>query len=79
MGEIAARALKGDKEYVLTYYKKSREERPEDYRKMISKLSVFVPDDQARLREEVDEAIKTLKEDLAGLLDYLKGTRQARR
>lgn len=73
LGEIAARAIKGDKAYIMTYYKKSREERAEDYRKMIPKLSVFVPDDQVKIRDQVEEAIKTLKkEDLGRLLEFIK-------
>lgn len=73
LGEIAARAIKGDKQYIFTYYKKSREERAEDYTKLIPKLSIFVPDDQVKIREQVEDAIKTLKkEDLAGLLEFIR-------
>jgi len=65
--------------YLFTYYKKSREERAEDYRKIIPKLSVFVPDDQTRIREQVEEAINTLKkEDLASVLEFINGKMPAR-
>jgi len=39
--EMGTRAIKGDSEYVMTYYRKSREERAEDYRKVTPKLLVF--------------------------------------
>jgi len=41
LGEMATRTIKGDSEYVMTYYRKSREDRAEDYRKVIPKLLVF--------------------------------------
>jgi hypothetical protein len=70
---------KVNKEYVLTYCKKSRDERAEDYGKTISKLSVFIPDKQVRIREQIGGCHKTLKkEDLTVLQDFLKGKRAAR-
>ncbi len=41
LGEITARAIKEDKEYVFTYDKKSMEEKTDVYRKMVPKLSVL--------------------------------------
>ncbi len=59
-------------EYVFTYYKKSREERAEDYRKVIPKLSVFTMDEKSKIRKEVEETIKTMKDhDLATLLELI--------
>ncbi len=45
------------------------------------KLSVFVSDDQAKIKEQVEDAIKTLKkEDLASLLAFIKnGNKLARK
>jgi hypothetical protein len=78
IGEIAARAIKGDKEYVLTYYKKSREERAEDYRKVIPKVSVFTVDEKSKIRKQVEETIREMKDkDLATLLEFI-GKRDAR-
>lgn len=73
LGEIAARAIKGDREYVLTYYRKSREERAEDFRKVIPKLSVFGSDEGSKIREQVESKIKTLNHDeLTRLQEFLK-------
>ena len=73
LGEIAARAVKGDREYVLTYYRKSREERAEDFRKVIPKLSVFGSDEGSKIREQVEAKVRTLSEDdLARLQEFLK-------
>ncbi len=73
LGEIAARAVKGDREYVLTYYRKSREERAEDFRKVIPKLSVFGSDEGLKIREQVEAKVKTLSDDdLARLQEFLK-------
>ncbi len=72
LGELAAYAVKGDKEYALTYYRKSREERAEDYRKIIPKLSVFSLDEQSKIRKEVEQAVRKLSDDdLARLQKYL--------
>ncbi len=60
-------------EKVFTYYKKSREERAEDYRKVIPKLSVLTMDEKSKIRKEVEETIKTMKDhDLATLLELIK-------
>ncbi len=73
LGEIAARAIKGDREYVLTYYRKSREERAEDFRKVIPKLSVFGTDEKSKIRERVEAKVKTLSDDeLSRLQEFLK-------
>ncbi|MBI3640672.1 MAG: tyrosine-type recombinase/integrase [Thaumarchaeota archaeon] len=73
LGEIAARAVKGDREYVLTYYRKSREERAEDFRKVIPKLSVFGGEEGSKIREQVEAKVKALTEDeLAKLQEFLK-------
>ena len=72
LGEIAARAIKGDREYVLTYYRKNREERAEDYRKVVLKLSVFSSDDTPSAREEIEAKIQSMGQDeLARLQKYL--------
>lgn len=73
LGEIAARAIKGDREYVLTYYRKSREERAEDFRKVIPKLSVFGGDEGSKIREQVEAKVRTLNsDDLTRLQEFLK-------
>ena len=70
---MPARAVKGDREYVLTYYRKSREERAEDFRKVIPKLSVFGSDEGSKIREQVEAKVKTLSDDdLARLQEFLK-------
>ncbi|MGQ0791269.1 MAG: hypothetical protein ACT4NJ_03485 [Nitrosopumilaceae archaeon] len=71
LGEMASRAIKGDKEYVMTYYRKSREERAQDYRKVTPKLLVFAEEKDAR--QEIEDKIRTMsKDDLSGLLEFLK-------
>ncbi len=73
LGELAARAIKGDKEYVLTYYKKSREERAEDYRKILPKLSIFGADEKSKLREQVEATIRKMKDkDMERLLEFIQ-------
>ncbi len=72
LGEIAARAIKGDREYVLTYYRKNREERAEDYLKVIPKLSVFSSEEVPNAREEIEAKIKSMGQDeLARLQEFL--------
>ncbi len=79
LGELAARAIKGDKEYVMTYYKKDREERAQDYSKVMPKLSIFTMDERSRVRKQVEEAMKEMKDkDLAVVLEFLNGKRLAR-
>ena len=79
LGELAARAIKGDKAYVFTYYKKSREERAEDYRKVIPKVSVFAMDEKSKIRKQIEETIKDMKDkDLAALLEFMNGKKVAR-
>ncbi|MDE1832409.1 MAG: hypothetical protein KGI02_08590, partial [Thaumarchaeota archaeon] len=59
--------------YVLTYYRKSREERAEDFRKVIPKLSVFCSDEGSTMREQVESKIRTLGHDeLTRLQEFLK-------
>jgi integrase len=73
LGEIAARAIKGDREYVLTYYRKNREERAEDYRKVVPKISVFSSEEKPSAREEIETKIKSMgQDDLARLQEFLK-------
>ncbi len=72
-GEIASRAIKGDREYVFTYYKKSREERAEDYKKVMPRLCVFEADEKLKLRHEIETALKTMnQEELAKVQVLLK-------
>ncbi len=73
LGELPARAIKGDSAYVLTYYKKSREERAEDYRKLTPKVSIFTMDEKSKIRKQVEETVKDMKDkDLAGLLEFMR-------
>lgn len=73
LGEIAARAIKGDREYVLTYYRKSREERATDYRKVVPKISVFGSDERSKVRDQIAEKVRSMKDDdLARLQKFLR-------
>ncbi len=79
LGEIAARAIKGDREYVMTYYRKSRQERAEDYRKAMPKLSVFQAQEVKDIREQAREELDTMsKDDLKALLEYINSKRASR-
>ena len=60
LGDIAAKATRGDKDYALTYYRKSKDERVEDYKKMIPKLSIFDTPEKYKLREQIQHEIKGL-------------------
>ncbi len=60
LGELEARAMKGDKDYVQTYYRKNREERAKDYRKLIPRLSVFGEDEEQKKREKAEAKVKTM-------------------
>lgn len=72
LGEIATRAIKGDRKYVFTYYRKSREERAADYRKVMPKLVIFAPDEISKSKEEMEAKIRTMDaEDLARLQEFL--------
>ena len=71
LGEIAARAIKGDREYVLTYYRKNREERAADYQKVLGKISVF-SSTESTSKEEIEAKIRSLGQDeLARLQEFL--------
>ncbi len=73
LGEIAARAIKGDREYVLTYYRKNRDERATDYQRVIPKLSVFGSDEKYKVRDQIAAKIKDMKDqDLARLQKFLE-------
>lgn len=73
LGEIAARAIKGDREYVLTYYRKNREERAADYEKVVLKLSVFSSGKEPNTREEIEAKIRSMGQDeLARLQEFLE-------
>jgi integrase len=78
LGELAAHAITGHKAYLMTYYKKSREERAEDYRKLMLKISVFGTEEKAKIREQVEQEIKALKTDeLAALLKSIQDGKKA--
>jgi len=71
LGEMATRAIKGDSEYIMTYYRKSREERAEDYRKVTPKLTVFTQTKD--VRDNVEDEIRDMsKDELIGLLELLR-------
>jgi|GEM_PF-1281449 len=65
LGELAAHAIAGHKAYLITYYKKSREERAKDFQKLIPKLSVLTPADleDEKKREELKASIQGLSGD----------------
>jgi len=55
----------------MTYYRKSREERAEDYSKVTPKLLAF--SQEKDVRQNVEDEIKNLsKDDLAGVLEFLR-------
>ncbi len=73
IGIAAARAVKGDAEYYFTYYRKSREERLADYRRVIPKLSIFT-DDTKSVREQIEEELNKIgPEKLDKLLHLMRG------
>ncbi len=55
----------------MTYYKKSREERAEDYRKVTPKLLIFSETKDVR-QEFEDEVRKMSNDDLGKLLEFIK-------
>ena len=70
---MAARAIKGDRDYVLTYYKKSREERAREFRKVMPKLFVFTSDPDAELNQQLESKINDMDSaDKLSLLKFLK-------
>ncbi|MGH2612742.1 MAG: tyrosine-type recombinase/integrase [Rhabdochlamydiaceae bacterium] len=72
LGEVATRAIKGDRKYVFTYYRKSRDERAADYRKVMPKLLIFAQDEILKSKEELESKIRTMDaEDLARLQEFL--------
>ena len=60
LGESAVKAIKGDTDYALTYYKKTLDERMKDYRRAMPKLSVFGSNEDSLLkeREKLLEAVR---------------------
>ncbi len=71
LGMAATRAVKGDAEYVFTYYKKSHEERAAEYMKVVPKLSIFT-DETKSVREQIeDEMSKMSPEKLNKLLHLI--------
>lgn len=71
-GEMAARAIKGDSEYVFTYYKKSREERAEDFEKVLPRLLIFSSNPES-VKEQIQEELDRMKKDeLAILLNQMR-------
>jgi integrase len=78
LGELPARAIKGDAEYVFTYYKKSREERAEDYRRVMPKLSLFSSGEDMKVRELLDQELNVMKKnDLTAVLEFIKNGKKA--
>ncbi|MCP8313850.1 MAG: hypothetical protein H3Z53_05695, partial [archaeon] len=75
LGSLAAHAIAGHREYLITYYKKSRKERAEDYRKATPKLRLFTPSEDEELREKAIESVKELPKE--ALLEILKISKKA--
>jgi len=70
LGEMATRAIKGDKEYVMTYYKKNRDERAEDYRKVTPSLLVF--SEQKNVRKDLEDQVRKMSsDDLGRVLEFV--------
>lgn len=75
LGELAAHAIAGHKAYLITYYKKSRDDRAKDYRKVAPKLQLFQGEDKEaeKLKHELAETVEGLpKERLAEILRIAK-------
>jgi integrase len=74
LGELAAHAIAGHKAYLITYYKKTREERAEDFKKVAPKLQLFAEEDQKeKMKRELAAAIEGLPpERLAQILKVAK-------
>ena len=81
LGEIAAHAIAGHQEYLITYYKKTREERAEDYRKIAPKLQLFTaPAATEKKRKELESELGALPtEALAQVLTYIKTAKKAKK
>ncbi len=78
LGESAAKAMKGDSDYTQTYYKQTMEEKMEDYRKVISKLSVFGASKDVRLetKQQLDNETSGMSEEQ--LQGWLKSMRDSK-
>jgi integrase len=74
LGELAAHAIAGHKAYLITYYKKTREERAEDFKKVAPKLQLFAEEDQReKMKRELAAALDGLpSEGLAQILRVAK-------
>tara|TARA_Y100000780_G_C13666609_1_gene410732 strand:- start:753 stop:1094 length:342 start_codon:yes stop_codon:yes gene_type:complete len=72
LGESAAKAMKGDSDYVQTYYKHTRDEKMRDYARVMPRLSIFTPDPSIRTKQQLDSVISDVStEDQQGLLKSL--------
>ncbi|MEM3427980.1 MAG: tyrosine-type recombinase/integrase [Nitrososphaerales archaeon] len=75
LGALAAHAIAGHKAYLITYYKKTREERAEDYKKVAPKLQLLQreEDEEEKIKKELTNTINTLPKDrLAEILKIAK-------
>ena len=81
LGDIAAHAIAGHEQYLITYYKKTREERAEEYRKIASKLQLFTtPTDIDKKRKELESEVSGLPtEALAQALILIKTAKKAKK
>jgi hypothetical protein len=79
LGELAAHAIAGHQEYLITYYRKTREERAADYRRLTPKLQLFTtPSDAEKQQQAIEDEVKGLPtEALAQVLQYLKTAKKA--
>jgi len=75
LGELAAHAIAGHKAYLITYYKKTREERAQDFKKVAPKLQLLQREEQEeeKMKKELIAAVEALpKEGLAEILKVAK-------
>jgi integrase len=70
LGSLTAHAIAGHEEYLITYYKKSRAERAEDYRKVMPKLNLFTMEEEEKLKEKAKSIIEALPRE--ALLEILE-------
>ncbi|MBI2938417.1 MAG: tyrosine-type recombinase/integrase [Thaumarchaeota archaeon] len=79
ISELAAHAIAGHQQYLITYYKKSRDERAADFRKVAPKLQLFTtPTDVEKQQKIIENEIKTLPpEALAQVLEFVKTAKRA--
>jgi hypothetical protein len=82
ISELAAHAIARHEEDLIIYYKKSREDRAIDYRKVTPKLQIFISptDVEKQQQQQIEHEIKNLPpEALAMVLQSVRTAKEANR